>query len=62
MAAIAPAAAARSGRPNPVRRGIRTGMFHTSATILAAVFLFPLIWAVLNSVKSSDEANQQPPT
>jgi multiple sugar transport system permease protein len=62
MAAIAPAAAARSGRPNPVRRGIRTGMFHTSATILAAVFLSPLIWAALNSVKSSDEANQQPPT
>src|SRR5262249_30281552 len=30
--------------------------------IVAVAFLFPLIWAMLNSVKTTDEANQQPPT
>jgi multiple sugar transport system permease protein len=29
---------------------------------LAVGFLFPLLWAALNSVKERDEANRQPPT
>jgi multiple sugar transport system permease protein len=53
-------------RPRPsgqtVSRGLRTGGFHSLALIVAVAFLFPLIWAVLNSVKTTDEANQQPPT
>jgi multiple sugar transport system permease protein len=43
-------------------RGLRTGGFHGLAIIVAVAFLFPLIWAMLNSVKTTDEANQQPPT
>ena len=45
-----------------VSRGLRTGGFHSLAIIIAVAFLFPLIWAMLNSVKTTDEANQQPPT
>jgi len=30
--------------------------------LLSILFLFPLVWAMLNSVKSRAEANQQPPT
>jgi multiple sugar transport system permease protein len=41
---------------------VRTGVFHGSASLLAGLFLAPIIWAVLNSVKSSAEANRQPPT
>jgi len=44
------------------RRGLGTGLFHGAAILLTVAFLFPLIWAALNSVKTSDEANQQPPT
>jgi multiple sugar transport system permease protein len=47
------------------RRGgaaARTGLFHGAAILLSALFLAPLIWAALNSLKTSDEANQQPPT
>src|SRR5262249_15263516 len=62
MATIASTTPRRRTPPQPVRRGVRTGLFHASASLLAAAFLFPLIWAALNSVKSSDEANQQPPT
>jgi multiple sugar transport system permease protein len=53
-------------RPRPagqnLSRGLRTGGFHGLAIIVAVAFLFPLIWAMLNSVKTTDEANQQPPT
>jgi multiple sugar transport system permease protein len=41
---------------------VRTGIFHGASSLLAAAFLAPIIWALLNSVKSSTEANQQPPT
>lgn len=41
---------------------LRTTAFHTFSTALAVVFLFPLIWAALSSVKSPAEANQAPPT
>jgi multiple sugar transport system permease protein len=37
-------------------------MFHTVSMVLAIAFLFPLLWALLNSLKGRDEANQQPPT
>lgn len=36
--------------------------FHLVSGALAIVFLFPLVWAILNSVKTPSEANQAPPT
>jgi multiple sugar transport system permease protein len=39
-----------------------TGGYHLLSGLLAAIFLLPLIWAALNSIKSTTEANQQPPT
>ena len=42
--------------------GTKTTAFHLLAGILAVLFLFPLIWAVLNSLKSPTEANAIPPT
>lgn len=41
---------------------LRTTGFHALGTLLAVVFLFPLLWAALNSFKSPAEANQAPPT
>jgi multiple sugar transport system permease protein len=41
---------------------VRGSLFHALSSVLAVVFLFPLVWALLNSVKTRDEANQQPPT
>jgi multiple sugar transport system permease protein len=49
-------------RRTPARRPAATGLFHGVAILLSAAFLSPLIWAALNSVKPTDEANQQPPT
>jgi multiple sugar transport system permease protein len=46
----------------PVQRGLRATAFHVVSMVLAIAFLFPLIWAALNSIKSTDEANAQPPT
>lgn len=40
----------------------RTAGYHAMSSILAALFLFPLLWALLNSLKSPAEANEQPPT
>ncbi len=37
-------------------------LFHGVSMALAVAFLFPLLWALLNSLKTKDEANQQPPT
>lgn len=60
--------------PSPQRTNHRTGFsyrarrvsagagFHLFSGILAAVFLIPILWTVLNSVKSPEEANRQPPT
>ena len=56
---------ARAGtRPEgtPARRALSGSAFHVASTLLAIAFLFPLLWALLNSVKGRDEANQQPPT
>jgi multiple sugar transport system permease protein len=47
---------------NPLRRGVRGAAYHGFSAALAIAFLFPLLWAALNSVKDRDEANQQPPT
>ncbi len=41
---------------------LRGSAFHAVSTVLAVAFLFPLLWALLNSVKTRDEANAQPPT
>lgn len=40
----------------------KTGTFHLVSGIAAILFLFPLVWAVLNSLKSPTEANAAPPT
>jgi multiple sugar transport system permease protein len=45
-----------------IKRVARGSLFHTVSMVLAVAFLFPLVWALLNSVKTTDEANQQPPT
>jgi multiple sugar transport system permease protein len=45
-----------------MRRVVGTSLFHAVSTVLAFLFLFPLLWALLNSLKGRDEANQQPPT
>lgn len=41
---------------------LRTVGFHVVSMAMAIAFLFPLVWAALNSVKSPEEANQAPPT
>jgi multiple sugar transport system permease protein len=52
----------RRRRPLTAGRVVGTTLFHGGSIVLAVVFLFPLIWAGLNSVKTTDEANQQPPS
>lgn len=62
----APHKAPRTPRPAWTMRRVRsataTASYHLFSGVLAAVFLMPLIWVALNSIKSSQEANQQPPT
>ena len=43
-------------------RSLRTALFHGMSAALAIAFLFPLLWVLLNSLKTKDEANQQPPS
>lgn len=45
-----------------VGRLARGTLFHVLSTVLAVAFLFPLLWALLNSFKTKAEANEQPPT
>src|SRR5262249_2342272 len=52
----------RRRRPFSAGRVARTSLFHGGSIVLAVAFLFPIIWAALNSVKTKDEANAQPPT
>lgn len=54
----------RRRRSGAARTGsaIRGTGYHLFSGILAAVFLMPIIWALLSSIKSSQEANQAPPT
>lgn len=44
------------------RRAVATGGFHLFSSIVALIFLLPLLWTLLNSIKSPAEANEQPPT
>jgi multiple sugar transport system permease protein len=46
----------------PLQRTARTAAYHGLSAAMAIAFLFPLLWAALNSVKDKDEANQQPPS
>jgi multiple sugar transport system permease protein len=43
-------------------RALRGTVFHVMSMVLAIAFLFPLLWALLNSLKTRAEANQQPPS
>jgi multiple sugar transport system permease protein len=43
-------------------RSLRAGLYHLGSLALAIAFLFPLVWALLNSLKNKEEANQQPPS
>ena len=52
----------RRRRPLSASRITRTSLFHGGSIVLAVAFLFPIIWAGLNSIKTTDEANAQPPT
>jgi multiple sugar transport system permease protein len=45
-----------------VRSASASVSFHLVSGLLAIAFLFPLLWAVINSLKSPAEANQSPPT
>lgn len=54
--------ARRAGTGQRVRSASATTGFHLVSGVLSALFLLPIIWAVLNSLKSSKEANQSPPT
>jgi multiple sugar transport system permease protein len=59
---VAPAQKKRRPLVRRIRSAAATGGYHLFSGILAAVFLMPLIWVALNSIKSTAEANQQPPT
>lgn len=54
--------ATTASRATTARRAARGTLFHTVSLVLAIAFLFPLLWALLNSFKTRDEANRQPPT
>jgi multiple sugar transport system permease protein len=55
----APRSARRRVRP---ARAVLGAGYHLFSGILATLFLIPIIWATLNSFKSTQEANQSPPT
>jgi len=59
MTVPAPRPIPASSRP---RVGFRTLGYHGLSSALAVAFVFPLLWAALNSFKSSNEANAVPPT
>ena len=56
----------RNRKPTARRRSLRTVLsnigYHGAAMPIALLFLFPIAWAALNSLKPSGEANQSPPT
>ncbi|MGP3968225.1 carbohydrate ABC transporter permease [Streptomyces sp. 6N223] len=70
MTTTAPALPKTSARPalppKRRRRGLRSALgtagYHGVSVVLSVAFVFPLVWALLNSVKPTAEANQQPPT
>ncbi len=61
----ATAQATRRRKPERNRKATKavTGAgYHLFSGVLATVFLLPIIWATLNSFKTTREANQSPPT
>ena len=54
--------ARRAGGGRRVRAASASAGFHLVSGVLSALFLLPILWTVLNSLKSSEEANQSPPT
>jgi multiple sugar transport system permease protein len=44
------------------RNATSTFLFHAVGIVLATIFLAPLLWTLLNSFKTTAEANRQPPT
>ncbi|MDR1430775.1 MAG: carbohydrate ABC transporter permease [Propionibacteriaceae bacterium] len=40
----------------------KTTAYHASAIVMVILFLFPLVWSVINSLKTSAEASASPPT
>lgn len=55
-------ASRRLSRGARIQSGFRGTAFHLVSSVLAVVFLLPILWAVMNSLKSPTEANQAPPT
>ena len=60
MATILAPAPRRTARQN--RQYLRRGAFYFVCTALAAIFLAPLIWAMLTSIKPGAETTAVPPT
>lgn len=57
----------RADRPGRRGRGrsshwLAGAGYHVASLALAAAFLFPLLWALLSSLKTGEEANRRPPT
>lgn len=52
-------ASARRGRSAAALKG---ASYHLFSGTVAVVFLLPIVWAVLNSFKTTREANQSPPS
>jgi len=46
----------------PARTSVSTYLIYILCIILALVFLFPVVWSGLNSIKPPDEAAAVPPT
>ncbi len=44
------------------RAGLPRVAYYAVSGLLAAVFLFPIAWTILTSLKPRDEANASPPT
>lgn len=57
----APTVSPRRRRVRPKRVVVGTS-YHLFSSLLAAIFLMPIIWVTLNSFKTASEANQSPPT
>lgn len=51
-----------AGGRRTTRRAVGGVAYHLFSGTVAAIFLIPILWATLNSFKSSSEANQSPPT
>lgn len=52
----------RRSRGDRRRSAVASTGFHFFSGLLSVLFLLPILWAVLSSIKSPAEANQSPPT